>query len=143
MKKAVKQSTLMSLFSFGSMALVVVAIIAIFAVYAANGDVIKKEIDRFDLTENANRFMNGSAYLTNEVRAYAVTGNPEHRENYWNEINNLKNRDIGVSTMKEIGITDAELQKINEMMAFSNQLVPLEEQAMQDVQAGRMDMAVQ
>ena len=29
--------------------------------------------ERFSLTYNANRFMNGSAYLTNEVRAFAAT----------------------------------------------------------------------
>ena len=70
---------------------------------------------RYELTYNANRFMNGSSYLTNEVRAYAATGNQEHYDNYWNEINHLKNRDIGVEKMKEIGITAIEQSMIDEM----------------------------
>lgn len=124
------------------MLLLVGIVVSTALVYFANVRVDRANTDRFDLTQNANRFMNGSAYLTNEVRAYAVTGNQVHYDNYWNEINNLKNRDIGLANMKEIGITNAEQKKINEMSALSNQLVPLEEKAMQDVQADRMDDAI-
>ena len=85
---------------------------------------------------------NGSAYLTNEVRAYAATGEQVHYDNYWNEINNLKNRDQGVAAMQEIGITQEEQAMIDQMSSLSNQLVPLEEQAMENVQAGRLQEAV-
>ncbi len=86
--------------------------------------------------------MNGSAYLTNEVRAYAATGIQEHYDNYWNEINNLKNRDIGVANLQEIGITQEEQAMIDDMSALSNELVPLEEEAMKNVQAGKREDAV-
>lgn len=99
--------------------------------------------DRFNLTYNANRFMNGSAYLTNEVRAYASTGEQVHYDNYWNEINNLKNRDLGVAAMQEIGITAEEQAMIDKMSSLSNNLVPLEEGAMEQVQAGQMAEALQ
>lgn len=97
---------------------------------------------RYELTYNANRFMNGSAYLTNEVRAFASTGDQIHFDNYWNEINNLKNREQGVAAMQEIGITSEEQKMIDEMSALSNSLVPLEEQSMENVQAGNMQAAV-
>ena len=97
---------------------------------------------RYELTYNANRFMNGSSYLTNEVRAYAATGSQEHYDNYWNEVNNLKNRDIGVEKMKEIGITSKEQSMIDEMSNLSNTLVPLEENAMKNVMAGNEAAAV-
>ena len=97
---------------------------------------------RYELTYNANRFMNGSSYLTNEVRAYAATGNQEHYDNYWNEINHLKNRDIGVEKMKEIGITAIEQSMIDEMSNLSNTLVPLEENAMKNVMAGNEAAAI-
>ena len=42
--------------------------------------------ERFALTYNANRFMNGSAYLTDEVRAFAATADQAHYDNYWNEV---------------------------------------------------------
>ena len=44
----------------------------------ANKELQQASEDRFELTYNANRFMNGSAYLTNEVRAFAATGDQEH-----------------------------------------------------------------
>lgn len=97
---------------------------------------------RYELTYNANRFMNGSSYLTNEVRAYAATGSQEHYDNYWNEVNHLKNRDIGVEKMKEIGITAKEQSMIDEMSNLSNTLVPLEENAMKNVMAGNEAAAV-
>ncbi len=97
---------------------------------------------RFNLTYNANRFMNGSSYLTNEVRAFASTGNKEHYDNYWNEVNNLKNRDLGVAAMQEIGITSEEQRMIDDMSSLSNELVPLEEQAMKKVEQGQMQEAI-
>ena len=98
--------------------------------------------ERFELTYNANRFMNGSAYLTNEVRAFSATGMQEHYDNYWNEINNLKNRDIGVAELQRIGITEEEQAMIDSMSALSNELVPLEEQAMNNVKAGKKNEAI-
>lgn len=98
--------------------------------------------ERFNLTYNANRFMNGSAYLTNEVRAFAATGIQEHYDNYWKEVNELKNRDLGVAAMQEIGITEDEQHMIDDMFALSNELVPLEEKAMNQVTAGDRESAI-
>lgn len=86
--------------------------------------------------------MNGSAYLTNEVRAFAATGLQEHYDNYWNEVNTLKNRDLGVAAMQEIGITSEEQKMIDDMYALSNQLVPLEDEAMKNVRAGKRSTAL-
>ncbi|MDU6266339.1 MAG: HAMP domain-containing methyl-accepting chemotaxis protein [Anaerocolumna aminovalerica] len=143
MKKAIKQSTLTYVLNLSSVLLLIGIVIAFLFIFKMNSEISQANNDRFELTKNANRFMNGSAYLTNEVRAYAATGNQKHFDNYHNETNNLKNRDIGVANMKKIGITDAEQQKIDEMSALSSQLVPLEEKAMKDVQAGRIDNAIE
>ena len=95
MKKAMKQSKLIAILNG-------ISILALILV--SNSNVNQKLNNdseaRFDLTYNANRFMNGSAYLTNEVRAYAATGDQAHYDNYFNEINNLKNRDLGVAAMQ-------------------------------------------
>ena len=142
MKKAINQSTMTWLMSGVSLAALLFMIFSLFCYSNVNHQIDVANNARFELTYNANRFMNGSAYLTNEVRAYAATGDQEHYDNYWNEINNLKNRDIGVAQMKEIGITDSEQAMIDEMSQLSNNLVPLEEQAMNNVKAGKMDEAV-
>ena len=122
-------------------ALILMALLLL--VYAnVDKELSKNNEDRFNLAYNANRFMNGSAYLTNEVRAYAATGEQEHYDNYWNEINTLKNRDQGVAAMQEIGITPEEQGMIDEMSALSNKLVPLEEDAMNNVQENRLQKAL-
>lgn len=142
MKKAIKQSTLMYLLNACAIFLLL-CIAVIFILTALNAtNIATANEDRMQLTNNANRFMNGSSYLTNEVRAYSATGQQIHYDNYWNEINNLKNRDIGVANMQTIGITTEEQGMIDEMSGLSNQLVPLEEQAMNYVQAGNNALAL-
>lgn len=142
MKKAMKQSTLVFLANMISIILLLLVSSCVFAIVVENNAVKKANDNRFDLTYNANRFMNGSAYLTSEVRAFAATGDPAHYDNYWNEVNTLKNRDIGVAAMKKIGITGDEQAKIEEMSALSNNLIPLEEAAMEQAKSGKTNKAI-
>ncbi len=142
MKKAINQSTLTTILNVGSICALLFMIVLLVAYSGVSRDLEDANENRFELTYNANRFMNGSAYLTNEVRAYAATGNQQHYDNYWNEVNNLKNRDLGVAAMQEIGITADEQTMIDGMYSLSNELVPLEEQAMKQVQAGEQSTAV-
>ncbi len=142
MKKAINQS-LLTYFLNGITILALLFMVFSLSDYGKiNGQLNKAHEGRFELTYQANRFMNGSAYLTNEVRAFAATGDLQHYENYWNEVNYLKNRDLGVAAMQEIGITEAEQTMIDEMFALSNYLVPLEEQAMKQVEAGNRSEAI-
>lgn len=143
MKKRMKQSTMMLILNGISIAALVFMAFSLFCYGRVNRKINEANSDRYELTYNANRFMNGSSYLTNEVRAYAATALQKHYDNYWNEINNLKNRDIGVENLKTIGITAEEQAMIDEMSALSNQLVPLEEEAMQDAAAGDKVSALQ
>ncbi len=143
MKKAMNQSTLTAIMNGVSIFALLFSMVLLFAYSTVSHRLDDANEKRFELTYNANRFMNGSAYLTNEVRAFAATGSQEHYNNYWNEVNNLKNRDLGVAAMQEIGITSEEQGMIDRMYALSNQLVPLEEQAMERVQAGQQDAAIE
>lgn len=143
MKKKMKQSTLMLILNGVSILALLFMAFCLFCYSRVNHKVDTANSERYELTYNANRFMNGSSYLTNEVRAYAATGKQEHYDNYWNEVNNLKNRDIGIEKLKAIGITESEQSMIDEMSGLSNQLVPLEENAMQDAAAGDKTSAIQ
>lgn len=142
MKRAMNQSKLNMILNGISILSLVLVLVLLLSYNAINGKLSRASEDRFNLTYNANRFMDGSAYLTNEVRAYASTGDQVHYDNYWNEINNLKNREQGVAAMQEIGITDSEQNMINQMSALSNNLVPLEEAAMEQVKNGQMQEAL-
>ncbi len=142
MKKSISQLVLSFILNGISILSLLFLMISLLNFSKVNLQLDNANENRFALTYNANRFMNGSAYLTNEVRAYAATGDEVHYDNYWNEINTLKNREIGVAAMQEIGITEAEQKMINDMSALSNTLVPFEERAMENVKAGKMDEAI-
>ncbi len=142
MKKRINQSTLTFILNGVSILTLIFVGVALFANSHIRTLLNSANEERFNLTYNANRFMNGSAYLTNEVRAFAATGEQEHYDNYWREVNELKNRDLGVSAMQEIGITDEEQNMIDDMFSLSNELVPLEEEAMNQVKAGDRESAV-
>jgi len=130
MKKAMKQSTMVSILN--SICIVLLLGIAVFfalnTLFTSYSEKAYK--NRYDLTYNANMFMNGSATLTDEVRAYSATSANTHYQIYMDEVNNKKSRETGVENMKKIGITDEEAQMIEEMLSLSNELVPLEEKAM-------------
>ena len=142
MKKAISQSLLTAILNGISILSLIYLVLSLSTYRNVNTQLDKAYEERFNLTYNANRFMDGSAYLTNEVRAFAATGLQEHYDNYWNEVNNLQNRDKGVAAMQEIGITSAEQKMIDDMYALSNQLVPLEDEAMKNVQGGMRTAAL-
>lgn len=142
MKKAMNQSVLTFILNGVSILSMVFMAVSLSIYGKVNRDLNAANKERYELTYNANRFMNGSSYLTNEVRAFSATGKQEHYDNYWNEINTLKNRDLGIEAMQEIGITQEEQKMIEEMSAISNSLVPLEEQAMEKAQQGNGAEAV-
>lgn len=142
MKKTISQSALTMILNGISILTLLLMGAALFANSHIRGLLNTANEERFLLTYNANRFMNGSAYLTNEVRAFAATGDLEHYDNYWREVNELKNRDIGVEALRDIGITDEEEDMISDMSSLSNELVPLEEEAMNQVKAGDRESAV-
>ena len=142
MKRAMKQSTLTLILNGISILTLFFMVYSLLAYSKISRQLDIANEERFALTYNANRFMNGSAYLTNEVRAFSATGSKEHYDNYWKEINEWKNRDLGVAALQEIGITDEEQGMIDDMFALSNKLVPLEEGAMREVQDGHMEDAI-
>lgn len=136
MKKAINQSLLTMILNGVSILALLFLLFSLLSYGQMSAQLNEANEERFDLTYNANRFMDGSAYLTNEVRAYAATGDKQHYDNYWNEINNLKNRDLGIAALQEIGITSEEQALIDEMSSISNKLVPLEEEAMNQIASG-------
>lgn len=142
MKKAMSQTLLTLILNGISILSLLYMTFCLYSYRTVNTQLNSAHKERFELTYNANRFMNGSSYLTNEVRAFAATGRQEHYDNYWNEVNTLKNRDKGVSAMQAVGITSAEQKMIDDMYALSNQLVPLEDEAMKNVQAGKTSAAL-
>lgn len=142
MKRTTKQSTMVFIMSIMIIAMLIIVLTSSITAYIMSQTLSKAYNDRFYLTENANRFINASTYLYNEVRAYAVNGDQIHYDNYWNEVNNLKNRDIGIANMQSIGITSEEQSLLDKMASISKNLVPLEEIAMNNAKSGNTRAAI-
>lgn len=137
-----KQPQLISIINICSIILIVIIALAFIFVLNTSSQLAKPQTDRYNLTLNANLFIDASERLTNEVRAYATTGNTVNYDNYIKESNVDKNTDVSVSKMKEIGITSEEEEIINEMLNLSLNLVPLEMDAMNMVKAGNNMKAI-
>lgn len=143
MKKTMNQSTQTLILNGVSIFALVLVLIFVGLQVRVSMQLNQANVDRFNLTYDANRFMNASSFLTDEVRAYAATGNREYYNAYMDEVNNQKNRESGIAAMQEIGITDEEQAMIDQMSEISNALVPLEEGAMEQVESGRTEDALE
>ena len=141
-KKAIKQSTLTFFLMATSIVLIILCAASFSLIVASSQRVDVAASNRYELSINAKRFMEASAYLTNEVRAYAATGDITHYNNYWNEIDTTKNRDLAVEKMRAIGLTYHENALVTEMYALSTNLVPLEKEAMALVASGNSASAI-
>lgn len=143
MKKEIKQSKLIFLFHFGSVVCLVLILFfcIITAIQSRKADDLNH--DRFILNECATHFINASAYLTSEVRAYAATGDKIHYDNYIMEVEQTKTRELTISKMQEIGITKEEETIIDEMMSLSEELIPIEEQALKNALSGKHTEAIE
>ncbi len=98
--------------------------------------------DQLESTMYLNQYRLGSKTLTAEVQAYAATGQDVHYNNYFKELNEDRNRDIAWEGLQENDITQAEWSQLEECAALSNNLVPLEEEAMAYVQTGSLKTAM-
>lgn len=141
MKKSVKQSTATRLFAVLSVLSLALAIAMIYFVSASRGVLDQNFEKKIALTEQANIFKSASSYLSNEVTAYSGTGNSAHKDNYFNEVNNLKTREASLATMTEIGLSETEIALMDEIFAVSNSLIPTEDSAIKMVESGALESA--
>lgn len=143
MKKAVKQSTLLMSLNVGTIALVILMTILFLLSVVMNNRALEMHDEEKELTMAAQQFIDASGYLTDQARICAATSEKKYYDNYQNEVNNLKNREAGYSRMEKVGITEAEKSLIEQMSQISNDLVPLEEAAMDKAMAGDVQSAIQ
>lgn len=97
---------------------------------------IKVSQQQVDCTMYLNQYRIGSKALTTAVRCYAVTGDQQYYDAYMQELNTDKNRDTALEGLKKKHLKSGEWEELNEIVEFSNNLVPLEEQAMAAVASG-------
>lgn len=86
-----------------------------------------------------NQYRLGSKTLTYSVQSYAATQNRKYYDAYMKELNQDQNRDKALAVLQECDITDAEWEKLGQISSLSENLVPLEEEAI--AYAGNGDTA--
>ena len=142
MKKRISQARLTALLGGIAITLIIISIVAFSMVVVQNRELDHMNTDRYILAMNADRFRDASLFLTSEARAFASTGDTAHRDLFWDEVNNAKNRDIAVETMYAVGVTDEERIRIEEMAELSDRLLGIERIAFKDMESGRADHAL-
>lgn len=143
MKKAVKQSTLLTALNLGTIVLVIILTASFLLSAFMNNRAMEMYSNGDELTSAAQQFLDASGYLTEQARACAATGDAVYHDNYQNEVYNLQNRETGYSRMEQVGITDEEKALITEMSQISNTLVPMEESAMSLAMSGDINSALE
>lgn len=126
LRKIVKQTK-------GSLVVGVVLLVLLF--FASVGYAIVAQ-DQLESTMYLNQYRIGSKSLTTAVQSYAVSADKIYYDAYMKELNTDKNRDIAWTGLEKNDIKDYEWDELKEIASLSNNLVPLEEQAMQAVAAG-------
>ncbi len=142
MRKKMKKATKAKLLSILTILMVIFCTILLYCVNYINTKQEEMLEKQFYYTVYVDAFGDTSSYLTNEVRSYAATGEKMHYENYWYEVNIAQNREFYIEKLKNLGLTEKELEWIESIAKISNNLVPLEEEAMQAVELGNIDKAI-
>lgn len=103
----------------------------------------KTAAEQLETTMFLNQYRTGSKNLTTAVQSYAVTGDEKYYQNYMDELNVVKNRDIAWAGLQENDIKAEEWAMLEEIAGMSNGLVPLEEEAMKQTAAGNNTKAME
>ncbi len=82
----------------------------------------------------------GSDYLTNEIRRYTQFGDEKHFQNFWKEVNENKSREVA-DDLKLLGALPSEIEFIKKSKSYSDNLINVEQQAMEAVKKGELEKA--
>ncbi|MCM1089104.1 MAG: methyl-accepting chemotaxis protein [Muribaculaceae bacterium] len=96
---------------------------------------------QLNTTSALNQYRIASKTLTYAIQSYAVTGEQEYYDAYMKELNEDKNREQAFETLETCDIKENEWANLNQAASLSNQLVPLEKDAIAYVQAGSLSDA--
>lgn len=120
-----------STYSIVIVAVIVLAIFVFLTIFSQ-----RKSQIQLENTMYLTQFCTGSENLTSAVQAFAVTADEKYYQEYMDELEVVKNRDIALEGLKKNGLEDSEWDMINNISNLSNELVPLETSAMDSARAG-------
>ena len=96
---------------------------------------------QLNTTVALNQYRVGSKTLTYNIQSYAVTGEEKYYEGYRKELEEDRNREQAVETLKGCDLTEEEWKALNQIASMSENLVPLEQEAIAYVKEGNLEAA--
>lgn len=88
-----------------------------------------------------DQYRTGSKTLTFHIQSYAVTGLEKYHEAYLKELNEDQNQEKAREILKACRLTDEEWVSLDQIAELSENLLPLEEAALEKVSAGQLSKA--
>lgn len=135
------QSARLRILAIQALAAVILGAVLLIGFFLCNSAMSAMNVTQINTTAALNQYRIGSKTLTYEVQSYAVTGDETYYNNYMKELNEDKNRDKAITVLEECGLTDEEWAGLEKIASMSNNLVPLEEAAMECVKNGDLETA--
>ena len=140
-KKVLKQSTVNLVLCIANISFFIILAVCLAIISGSFNDLVKAEERKAEFKELGIAIVNGSNYLTDEVRRYVQFGDKVHFDNYWREVNETKSIDKAVIRLKELNAPEEELELVEKSKSISDNLIPIEESAMKAVEDNDFDMA--
>lgn len=135
------QSARLRILAIQALAVVILGAVLLIGFFLCNSAMSAMNVTQINTTAALNQYRIGSKTLTYEVQSYAVTGDETYYNGYMKELNEDKNRDKAIAVLEECGLTDEEWAGLEKIASMSNNLVPLEEAAMECVKNGDLETA--
>lgn len=132
-KKALKQSTANWVLCILNIAFFIILGICITVISSSFKDLLRAEETKTEFRELGLTLAEGSEYLSNEIRSYVQFGEEVHLDNYWKEVNETKSRDKAIERLEELNAPKVELELIEKSKSKSDDLITIEEAAMEAV----------
>ncbi|MBR5598088.1 MAG: methyl-accepting chemotaxis protein [Lachnospiraceae bacterium] len=89
-----------------------------------------------------NQYRLATNTLTNEVKSYAVIGKITHFDNYDRELNTEKNQENAWNNLSQSNMNSEVMDRLQSIHTMTKELRPLESQAIELVQKGKLQEAV-
>lgn len=111
----------------------VLYLLLIFATVHASAcytDMVASTREYITCEENASLVTQGSDFLTEQVRLFAVTADPQYLAAYFREVNETRRRDTSLAQLKEYQVEEESLSYLQLALDNSNSLMEQEIYAM-------------
>ncbi len=126
-KKGIHLRTLSYILLSASLIIGLISIFGMVNVYSKYKDMLLSSSDYGNARDSIDRLKDGSDYLTEQVRQYAITGNKAYMENYFYEADVRKRRDKAVEEIiKDMHVGEATVDALRLALTESNQLMKTE-----------------